>query len=52
MRIRKSVIALAAGLPLVAGSAFAATPFQAPYIGGQLGYSVYDITLSAGGGVN
>lgn len=50
MKIRKSVIALAAGLPFVAGSALAATPFQGPYVGGQVGYSVYDITLSEPGG--
>lgn len=49
MKIRKSVIALAAGLPFVAGAALAATPFQGPYVGGQIGYSVYDITLSGGG---
>jgi outer membrane immunogenic protein len=41
-------VALALGLPL-AGAAHAATPFTGPYIGGQLGYSVYDLTLSAGG---
>lgn len=42
MRIRKSVIALAAGLPFFAGVAVAATPFSGPYVGAQVGYSVYD----------
>lgn len=49
MKIRKSVIALAAGLPFVAGSALAATPFQGPYVGGQIGYSAYDLEISAPG---
>ena len=35
-------LALALGVPF-AGAAHAATPFVGPYVGGQLGYSVYDI---------
>lgn len=35
-------VALALGVPF-AGAGYAATPFVGPYIGGQLGYSVYDI---------
>lgn len=41
-------VALALGVPL-AGAVHAATPFQGPYVGGQIGYSVYDTTLSGGG---
>jgi outer membrane immunogenic protein len=38
-------VALALGLPL-AGGAYAATPFVGPYVGAQIGYSVYDIDAS------
>lgn len=41
-------VALALGLPF-AGAGYAATPFVGPYIGGQLGYSVYDVELSEPG---
>lgn len=40
--------ALALGLPL-AGVAYAATPFVGPYVGAQIGYSVYDIEISGPG---
>lgn len=35
-------VAFALGLPF-AGATYAATPFVGPYVGGQIGYSVYDI---------
>jgi len=41
-------VALAVGVPF-AGAGYAATPFVGPYIGGQLGYSVYDTELSGPG---
>lgn len=39
-------VALALGLP-AAGVSSAATPFVGPYVGAQVGYSVYDIELNA-----
>jgi outer membrane immunogenic protein len=41
-------IALALGLPF-AGASYAATPFAGPYVGAQIGYSVYDIQNTFGG---
>jgi outer membrane immunogenic protein len=41
-------VALAVGVPF-ASAGYAATPFVGPYIGGQLGYSVYDIEVSEPG---
>lgn len=49
MMNRKIAMSLALALGMSAGVTHAATPFVGPYVGAQLGYSVYDITLSGGG---
>lgn len=44
MMNRKLTVSLALALGMSAGGAsYAATPFTGPYVGAQLGYSVYDI---------
>ena len=42
-------VALALGTS-VAGAAYAASPFEGPYVGAQVGYSVYDSKLSDSSG--
>jgi len=50
MMNRKLAVSLALALGMsAAGASYAATPFNGFYVGGQLGYSVYDISLSAPG---
>lgn len=50
MMNRKLAVSLALALGMsAAGASYAATPFNGFYVGGQLGYSVYDINLSEPG---
>lgn len=48
---RKLAVSLALGLGLSAtGATYAASPFEGPYIGAQVGHSVYDTKLSDSSG--
>jgi len=47
MMNRKLAVSLALALGMsAAGASYAATPFTGPYVGAQLGYSVYDLKLT------